>query len=459
MAARDAAASSKARGKGRKKAGSAFGDLQAFYEVTNKMHRYRVYKLFKHVPDPLIAGFSHLLARAFFGSSKRLVTRMRRSVAAVAGKEYPPSFARKVADANLKNMGTLLLDLMLKAPNYDATNYTRVVRFEGLEHLEGALALGKGALVPSVHVGQFFHCLGALLLKGYEIAAVGNMKNRLVFEAVAGFPQYRKLRAVPRDSYERIHASLVRHLRRNRIVFLMHDIARAHNLRVPFVHGQRDCLVPTPQGIAALQRETGAPVVPVVAVPDGRFTRSVVRVLDPAAIQKAIDQHKGDPPGAFHGHLSTAINKELFPYVVRYPHCHEELTGIGGFLLDLAVKFPRGAGLADVIGAAEKHVAALVRGSFEPGRADERFLGWLGGVWKHGREAVARGGGGGFALPNRARIKTGGMATRDQVSKVLAALAALFNRAGLPELGSHYMAMREEIPRFFSPPGVPGAGG
>jgi len=347
------------------------------YELANKIHRYRVYKLFKHVPYPFIAGFSHLLARVFFGTSKKLVSRIRGSVKAIAGKDYPPGFVRKVADANLKNMGNLMLDLMLKAPNVDETNYMRLITFDGLEHLERALALGKGVLVPSVHVGEFFHCLGALLLKGYEIAGVGNMKNRLVFEAVAGFPQYRKLRVVARDSYEKIHASLVQHLKKNRIVFLMHDIPRAQNLRTPFIHGEKNYLVPTPQGIVALQRETGAPIVPVVAIPDGSFTSSVVKVLDPSAIQAAIDAHESDPPEAFHGHVSTAINKELFPYILRYPHCHEELTGIGSFLLDLAVKFPRGAGLGDVIGIIEKNVETLIRGSFEPGRADALLLEWL----------------------------------------------------------------------------------
>jgi lauroyl/myristoyl acyltransferase len=452
MATNEPGKKGKGRGKGKKKAGTAFGDLQKFYEITNKIHRYRVYKLFSHVPDPFIAGFSHLLAKVFFGTSKKLVMRMRRSVHAVTGKNYPPSFVRKVADANLKNMGTLLVDLMLKAPNYDGRNYTRVVKFEGLEHLEKALSLGKGALVPSIHVGQFFHCLGGLLLKGYEMAAVGNMKNRLVFEGVMGFPQYRKLHAVPRDSYEKIQANLIQHLKKNRIVFLMHDIARAHNLRTPFIRGQKDFLVPTPQGIVALQRETGAPIVPIVSIPQDRFTRSIVKVLDPSGIQNAIDQHRDDPPEIFHGHVSTAINKEIFPYILQYPHCYEELTGIGSFLLDLAIKLPRKASLLDVIGTIEKDVDALIRGSFEPGRADPRLLEWLGTGWKHGKDFLANGGGVEFTLPTRASIKIGGRVTSEQLSKILAVLATLLRRAGLSELGGYYMARRGEIPSFFAPP-------
>lgn len=432
-----------------KKRPTAFGDLQKFYEIANKIHQHRVYKLFKHVPDPLIAGFSHLLARIFFGSSKKLVSRMRGSVQALAARPYPAWFSRKLADANLKHMGVLLFDLMLKAPNYDEKNYTRVARFEGLEYLDKALAMGKGVLMPSIHVGEFFHCIGGLLLKGYEIAAVGNMQNRLVFERLMTFPQYRKLHAVGRDSYEKIHEELVGHLKQNHIVFLMHDIARRHNLRTPFVHGMRDYLVPTPQGIVALQRETGAPVVPIVAVPDGRFTRSIVTIVDPSGIEATIQAHKGDPAPAFHGQLSTAINKALFPYILRFPHCHEELTGIGSYLLDHAIKFPAKAILPDVLATVAEFVAALVKGSFEPGRADEPLLAWLEEGWKHGREVLACSNVPVFMLPNKASIKIGGRTTREQISKVLFVLARLFRRASMPELEEYYITRNASVPKFF----------
>nr|MDO8112955.1 hypothetical protein [Candidatus Sigynarchaeota archaeon] len=421
--------------------------LKPFYQLTNIIHRYRIYALFKHVPHSLVAGLAHFLARVFFGRSKFLVNRMQACICAITGRDYPRKFLWKLADANIKNMGTLLFDVMLKGPNYDASNYTKLVRFHGIEHLDAALKLGKGVLMPSLHVGEFFHCVAGLVFKGYDVAVVGNMDNRLIFEQMLKRPQYKTMHLIAREKYEAIHDDMVRYLGNNHIVFLMHDLAKRTNLRTPLVRGKRDVLVATPQSVVALHLETGAPIVPVVAVPDGTFTRSIVTFPDPAGIRAASEEARTKPASETHGRISTAINENLFPYVISYPHCHEELTMTGNLLLNVKIHLPAGSTLVDVIEHSSNVIDEIIKGSYEPGRADGALLGWLADGWQKGKEALAaekR-----AVVAKKSVISLGGLETYPQISKMLGVIGKLCRAGGRGDLAEFYVKRGGEVSRFF----------
>src|SRR5579864_7509513 len=50
----------------------------------------------------------------------------------------------------------------------------RLVEIRGLEHIEGALAAGKGAVLCDAHFGSIYSCASLIGARGFPITAVGN---------------------------------------------------------------------------------------------------------------------------------------------------------------------------------------------------------------------------------------------------------------------------------------------
>lgn len=412
----------------KKKAGRWGKGLGGIYQVVNFIHRQRIFKLFKYVHPSLVAGLAHFFSKIFLGTSKRTKARIKKSLLLVTGKKYSKKFQGIITDTVLKHMSVLLFDIMLKAPNFTTKDYHKVVEFEDIKYLDEALAKGQGVLIPSVHVGQFFHNVAGLLLhpKQYEVAGVGNMANRLIFENVAVMPQYKNVHIVPRDKYGKVKQRLVHHLNKNRIVFLMHDIPRGSNLRTFFTRGKRELLVPTPQGIIALHLLTRAPIVPMVSIPDGRFTKSVVKFLNPKAIQAVSDKFWGAPAEKFHGEMSTAINEALFPYLVKYIHCWEEVMGANR--LEEVIRFPKFSTRGELLDKIKAYLEKMIKNSYEPGRNDDNILEWLKKTWERldqnleNDERDAK-------LPHKSFIRLKCEKAAVQIHAILKILENLFNKS------------------------------
>nr|MDO8114454.1 hypothetical protein [Candidatus Sigynarchaeota archaeon] len=332
-------------------------------------------------------------------------------------------------------------------------NYRRLVKIEGDEYLQAALAKGKGVIMTSLHIGQFFHEVGGLVLdpRGYELVVVANMKNQMIFENLMQIPQYKRLRVVGSASFKQIKEKLANYLKMNKIVFLMHDIAGAHNLKVPFLPGEKDFLVNLPQGAIALHKATGAPILPVLTIPDGRFTKSTLKFFDPAPILAASERHRNAPDKEFHGYLSIEINMIMFPYLVNYLHCWEEIVTMGTRTFDIKLRFEKGAGFDQIVGSMRAWALAQIEGSFEPGRKDEELRAWLIQSMDSVQSAAKKEESGKqpFALQCKACINLGGLGTCDQLKKIYKVLASLASRASLASTARSVRAMIPAIDEYY----------
>jgi len=142
------------------------------------------------------------------------------------------------------------------------------VDLEGAEHLAAALAVGRGMLIATAHVGNWY--LGARAVHeetGLPVHSVAG--TQMLRRWTAGLRlAYRSqgLRIHPRDGSVRC---LLRALRRGEIVALHLDGDQ---------HGAEG---PAMRGIALLARRSGAPIVPVVAERrrSGRLTVRVERPI------------------------------------------------------------------------------------------------------------------------------------------------------------------------------------
>ncbi len=398
----------------------------------NFIHRYKIYKLFKIVPEHQVHGLSYLVTRFMFPPGNMAWKRLRKSMPVFIGHPVSKAFLEKLLDILFKYMGVLLFDLMLKAPDIDPSDIDKHVTFENLHVLDAALAGKKGAILVSLHTGQFFHALGGLALHpaGYKVAGVANMANRLIFDNLRVLPKFKRVYAVARDKYGTIKDGLLRHLRLNHLVFLMHDMGGHNHLKVPLVPGARDMLVPVPQGVVALQEESGAPVLPVIVIPRGRVTRSIVRFLDPAGINKALEDTRGKSPQVRHGLVSCAINAALFPYALDYLHYWEELMALGTRVASERLVLDKGLYIDEVIKHCKAWFERHVSGSFVPGRADERLVQWGSGLFSTSTSLGSQEQPNGYVLPHKTFISIGGLSSKDQIKKMFNALSILLVRAG-----------------------------
>jgi KDO2-lipid IV(A) lauroyltransferase len=131
-----------------------------------------------------------------------------------------------------------------------------LVAIEGRAHLDEALAMGRGVIAVTPHLGPY-ELGGAVLARhGYPVHAV---VERLDDETLAALAQYRAatgMGLVARDAGAR---PLLRLLRDGQVVLLVADrvVGGGDGLAVPFGTGRR--LVPT--GPAALALASGAPLL------------------------------------------------------------------------------------------------------------------------------------------------------------------------------------------------------
>lgn len=139
------------------------------------------------------------------------------------------------------------------------------ISLKGKEHLEKALAQGKGVIVLSAHLGNFF-------LLGTRLAAEGYPVRVLVKPTFSGGGRFadlmdryrlrlgqRTIRARPRRMAAR---ELIKALRQNQLVILIADEYRSRGIPVTFFGGT----VLARRGAATLGMRTGSAVVPMYLV-------------------------------------------------------------------------------------------------------------------------------------------------------------------------------------------------
>ncbi|MEK7728149.1 MAG: lysophospholipid acyltransferase family protein [candidate division KSB1 bacterium] len=204
---------------------------------------------------------------------------------------------------------------------------------EGLEHLEAALAAGKGAILLSAHYGYARMIKPILSMRGYKVSIVGpkagirysrrykqeREQKRSEFTRFGKFMHQRL--QVARDSYDVIDLAatlnirpLVQVLKRNEILFIQGDGLHAANLVNVEILGQS---IPFPQGIMSIARGTGAAVVPVFAVdtPGNLGLRIVIET--PICFGEDV----AAAPDTAAAHIEK-FARVFESYVKRYPHLY-----------------------------------------------------------------------------------------------------------------------------------------
>jgi len=203
---------------------------------------------------------------------------------AFAFPEWSAAQVRAAARDSYANLGRTSIEAALMEGRPAAELIARFERVDGWEHIEAALAQGRGALLVTGHLGNWELGGSYIAARGAPVDAIArHMSNRIFERYLTRVRQWFGVRVVYDEDAVR-HTP--RAMRDNRIVGFLADqgVAGLASLYVPFFARPAK----TPRGPAVFALRMGVPMVFVVSVrlASGRYRL----VVEPIAIEPTGDR-------------------------------------------------------------------------------------------------------------------------------------------------------------------------
>ena len=219
------------------------------------------------LPDAAVRQAGALLGLAFYALD-RVHRRVAETNLATAFPKQSAADRRTITRAMFMHFGRLLLEL-LKFSTLDQEGMRRRIEFAGREHAESAYAQGKGVLFVTGHFGFWeIHAIG----HGLELQPIGVLARALDNPYLNGLLERVRGRTGNFVIYRQgAVRKVLRALEAGQGVAMLID----HHMRSPYAiyvdFFERPAA--TTSMLAALALRTGAPVVPVFALPlpGGRY--------------------------------------------------------------------------------------------------------------------------------------------------------------------------------------------
>jgi lauroyl/myristoyl acyltransferase len=219
-----------------------------------------------------------------------------RNLRLVLGDDLGPQEAERVARDAFRFQSCQVIDTMLLRGR--ARPLGRLVEIRGREHLEAALAGGKGAILCSAHFGSHLSATSLLHVSGFPLTSIGRWWwnfNPDLSSAERRFWDFvcarRVLRHRQRPSIEpcpgQIKAAVqaATALRANEVVFICSDAEPLEGdrtaIEVPFF-GRQARLLP---GVVTLAQLTGAPILMAFAYRSADYRHQVLEISPPVPMQ------------------------------------------------------------------------------------------------------------------------------------------------------------------------------
>jgi lauroyl/myristoyl acyltransferase len=219
-----------------------------------------------------------------------------RGLREVLGEELSEEDAERVARDAFRSVSCQVIDVMRLRGG--AGPLERLVEIRGREHLDAALAGGKGAILCSAHVGSYVSAFSLLHASGFPLTTIGRWWWNYrpgVSPAVRRFWDVvyarRMLRHRQRPNIEpwpgrlQVAAQAATALRGNGVVTICSDAAPldadlARTIEVPFL-GRRARLLP---GVVTLAQLTGAPLLMAFVRRSADYRHQVLEISAPVPV-------------------------------------------------------------------------------------------------------------------------------------------------------------------------------
>jgi len=230
--------------------------------------------------------------------SQRLRTELVRNMRFVLGNELSPVATQHVVRDWFRLASCSVVDV--KRLRHGARPLRRLVEIRGREHLEAALAAGKGAILCSAHFGSFTSGISVLHASGFPVTHIGrwdwnytvglSSAERWFWDRVYAKPvlRYRQQPNIePWPGRPQVAALAAAALRANGVVTilidapLINDSDRARAIEVPFLGG-RARLLP---GAVTLAQVTGAPLLMGFVYRAADYRHQVLEISAPVSVE------------------------------------------------------------------------------------------------------------------------------------------------------------------------------
>ncbi|MHA1720084.1 MAG: hypothetical protein ACTSXK_11220, partial [Promethearchaeota archaeon] len=315
----------------------SFPDYNLVFRLSHFIQKYRINRGFEKIPFfgfkmlSIILGVkSAIKAHKQLSKTWKLLFPKRRDLY----RHWTNLFIRY----NIELWADTTFYLPLRNPiNTDFFN-----QIEGFSNLEKAIQKKKGVLVPTIHLGEFYHSLFSLFYQKFQIdgkkqkillAILSSKENDFLFREQ--LKPIKNLNVILTNDFKILKKNIEVHLRKNYTVFLLSDYYSENQLRVPFIYNSNksDFLVPFPQMLNHFHTKLGTPIVPVISIPKHELKHSVVRFFPEISIhtmkisseteilkQEIINFRNGIlNKKQIYGLHSLLINRQLHPYILKYP--------------------------------------------------------------------------------------------------------------------------------------------
>lgn len=168
-----------------------------------------------------------------------------------------PRVLRKIVRGMFRNNVRNYLEAFT-LPYIRTETIVKSVQPEGIEHLEAALARGKGVLLFSAHFGPFDYLSQWIVAKGYQLAIpVEHLKDQRILDLMLRLRRSHGVQYVPLTGNSTMRKMLSA-LRSNQIVLITADrVVQGESVEVPFF----GAAARLPLGPVQLAQRTGATLV------------------------------------------------------------------------------------------------------------------------------------------------------------------------------------------------------
>ncbi len=213
---------------------------------------------------------------------------------------------KAVAKQCFENLGKTVVEFM-QLPRLDKQQIQQYVTFEGVEHVQQALARGKGAIILTGHFGNWELLAASISATVAPLTPiVRELRSARLNALVSSYREKSGYRTIDRDTGVR-HA--LRCLKRNELLGIVADVDTAVSGVFVDFFGRRAY---TPYSPVAIARKTGAAILPtfIVRQPDG----SHHAIIEPPLALKRTSMKEKDLVAN-----TQKFTKIIESYIRRYP--------------------------------------------------------------------------------------------------------------------------------------------
>jgi KDO2-lipid IV(A) lauroyltransferase len=267
--------------------------------------------LLRWVPLKGVVFFSKIVGILTFYLYKKYRERVIGNLFLAFGNEKDSKEIRRLAKEIFYHFTlTPLETLYLAANGIPFDRFLLKIKIAGKEHLDAALARGKGVIALGAHLGSFTLLGTRLAVEGYPFNLIVNVgRFRKLWGRLAYYQGIVGQQTIPLKPASASIKKSLNCLHRNEILYIVADEQqRRGGLPVPFF-GQ---IAYTPLGPAIFSLKTGAPILPMFVLRDDELNRTLV-IKSPLPFERTKDEKKDIE------RLTNQFTKAIEETVRQYP--------------------------------------------------------------------------------------------------------------------------------------------